>query len=132
MTRADTAHDVAVVGAGVSGAYAFRLQQQQIGARRPKRIALFNYDNRIGGRLLTRTMPGMPHVNAALRGMRFIPGNQFLTTRQIAAAMGYAWPANGNLQTATTRLGYRAQLIYDSSVVSGHGNHVHFGVRKVR
>jgi len=81
MTRADTAYDVAVVGAGVSGAYAaFRLQQQQIGARRPKRIALFNYDNRIGGRLLTRTMPGMPHVHAELGGMRFIPGNQFLTT----------------------------------------------------
>jgi hypothetical protein len=54
------------------------------------------------------------------------------TARQIAAAMGYAWPSNGYIETATTAAGYRAQLIYDSSVVSGHGNHVHFGVRKVR
>ncbi|HST47789.1 hypothetical protein [Jatrophihabitans sp.] len=54
------------------------------------------------------------------------------TARQIAAAMGYAWPANGYLQTATTARGYRAQLIYNSSVVPDHQNHVHFGVRKVR
>jgi hypothetical protein len=54
------------------------------------------------------------------------------TARQIAAAMGYAWPANGYLQTATTSLGYRAQLIYNSPVVPGHHNHVHFGVKKVR
>ena len=54
------------------------------------------------------------------------------TARQIAAAMGYSWPANGYLQTATTAHGYRAQLIYNSSVVPDHQNHVHFGVRKVR
>ncbi|HEX8767708.1 MAG TPA: hypothetical protein VF714_05015 [Jatrophihabitans sp.] len=54
------------------------------------------------------------------------------TARQIAAALGYSWPANGYLQTATTALGYRAQLIYNSSVVPNHQNHVHFGVRKVR
>jgi hypothetical protein len=54
------------------------------------------------------------------------------TARQLAAAMGYSWPANGYLQTATTARGYRAQLIYNSSVVPDHENHVHFGVRKVR
>lgn len=54
------------------------------------------------------------------------------TARQIAAAMGYSWPANGYLQTATTPRGYRAQLIYNSSVVPNHHNHVHFGVRKVQ
>lgn len=54
------------------------------------------------------------------------------TARQIAAALGYSWPANGYLQTATTARGYRAQLIYNSSVVPNHHNHVHFGVRKVR
>ena len=54
------------------------------------------------------------------------------TARQIAAAMGYSWPSNGYLQTATTSRGYRAQLIYDSSVVPHHENHVHFGVKKVR
>ncbi len=54
------------------------------------------------------------------------------TARQLAAALGYRWPANGYLQTATTAAGYRAQLIYNSSVVPDHQNHVHFGVRKVR
>lgn len=54
------------------------------------------------------------------------------TAQQIAAAMGYRWPANGYIQTATTSRGYRAQLIYNSSVVPNHRNHVHFGVKKVR
>jgi hypothetical protein len=52
------------------------------------------------------------------------------TAKQIAAAMGYSWPSNGYLQTPRTRLGYRAQLIYNSSVVPNHHNHVHFGVKK--
>ena len=81
MNTPDTTFDVVVVGAGISGAYtAYRLQQRQLGAERPKRIALFNLDDRIGGRLFTRTLPGMPHVHAELGGMRFIPGNQYLTT----------------------------------------------------
>jgi len=61
------------------------------------------------------------------------PTPQMLRTAQlIAAAMGYRWPANGYLNTGTTARGYRAQLIYNSTVVPGHHNHVHFGVRKVR
>jgi hypothetical protein len=52
------------------------------------------------------------------------------TARQIAAAMGYSWPSNGYLQTPRTHLGHRAQLIYNSSVVPNHHNHVHFGVKK--
>ena len=52
------------------------------------------------------------------------------TARQIAAAMGYSWPANGYIHTPRTARGYRAQLIYNSSVVPNHHNHVHFGVRK--
>lgn len=54
------------------------------------------------------------------------------TARQIAAAMGYAWPSNGYLQSAVTSRGYRAQLIYNSTVIPNHHNHVHFGVRAVR
>ena len=54
------------------------------------------------------------------------------TARQIAAALGYSWPANGYLTTRTSSRGYRGQLIYNSSVVPGHSNHVHFGVRKVQ
>ena len=52
------------------------------------------------------------------------------TARQIAAAMGYGWPSNGYIQTPRTSRGYRAQLIYNSSVVPNHHNHVHFGVRR--
>jgi hypothetical protein len=52
------------------------------------------------------------------------------TATQIAAAMGYSWPSNGYLQTPRTPLGYRAQLMYNSSVVPNHHNHVHFGVKR--
>jgi monoamine oxidase len=63
--------DIAVVGGGVSGAYcAWRLQQEK-GAEAS--IALFEYSNRIGGRLYTVTMPGLPHVKAEIGGMRYIP-----------------------------------------------------------
>jgi lysine 2-monooxygenase len=60
--------DVAVVGGGVSGAYsAWRLKEE-----RPKwNIALFEYSKRIGGRLYTETLPGMPNVHAELGGMRY-------------------------------------------------------------
>jgi hypothetical protein len=53
------------------------------------------------------------------------------TATQIAAAMGYSWPPNGYIQTPRTGLGYRAQLIYNSSVVPNHHNHVHFGVKRI-
>lgn len=67
---ADLELDIAIVGAGVSGAYAaWRLK-----ASHPeKRIGLFELSNRIGGRLYSKTLPGMPHVQAELGGMRFIP-----------------------------------------------------------
>ena len=63
--------DVAIVGGGVSGAYsAWRLQQEK-GSK--WRIALFEYSDRIGGRLYTITLPGLPHVKAEVGGMRYIP-----------------------------------------------------------
>lgn len=70
---ADFEVDVAVVGAGCAGVYsAWRLKQKY-----PKqRIALFEYSNRIGGRLYSLPLPGMPHVNAELGGMRYIPDTQ--------------------------------------------------------
>ena len=69
--------DIAVVGAGVSGAYAaWRLKREFP----DKAIVLFEYSDRIGGRLFSKTLPGMPHVNAELGGMRFedstIPGSR--------------------------------------------------------
>lgn len=68
--------DIAVVGGGVSGAYsAWRLQQDK-GAS--EKIALFEYSDRIGGRLYTITMPGLPHVKAEVGGMRYIPSQHIL------------------------------------------------------
>ena len=61
--------DIAVVGGGVSGAYsAWRLQ----GEAHSDRIALFEYSDRIGGRLFSVTMPGLPNVKAEVGGMRYI------------------------------------------------------------
>ncbi|KAK6026927.1 Cys/Met metabolism PLP-dependent enzyme [Ostertagia ostertagi] len=63
--------DVAVIGGGCSGAYsAWRLQQAY---GKEQSIALFEYSDRIGGRLYTVTMPGLPNVKAEVGGMRYIP-----------------------------------------------------------
>ncbi|HKI01068.1 MAG TPA: FAD-dependent oxidoreductase [Thermoanaerobaculia bacterium] len=71
--KADLDVDVAVVGAGVGGAYsAWRLKQQYP----KKRIALFEYSDRVGGRLYSMPLPGMPNINAELGGMRYIPDSQ--------------------------------------------------------
>lgn len=68
--------DIAIVGGGVSGAYcAWRLQKEK-GAR--AKIALFEYSDRIGGRLYTVTLPGLPHVKAEVGGMRFIPDEHIM------------------------------------------------------
>jgi protoporphyrinogen oxidase len=62
--------EIAVVGGGASGTYsAWRLQEAQGGS---DRIALFEYSDRIGGRLFTVTMPGLPNVKAEVGGMRYI------------------------------------------------------------
>ncbi|HLI56296.1 MAG TPA: FAD-dependent oxidoreductase [Actinomycetota bacterium] len=63
--------DVAVVGAGVSGAYCAWRLGQHLGDK--ARVGLFEYSDRVGGRLFTVTLPGLPHVHAELGGMRYIP-----------------------------------------------------------
>jgi Flavin containing amine oxidoreductase len=68
--------DVAVVGAGVSGAYCAWRLQQALGAQ--AKIALFEYSDRIGGRLYTVTIPGLPNVKAELGGMRYIPDQHIM------------------------------------------------------
>ena len=64
--------DVAIIGGGVTGVYcAWRLTGG--GAAKPPRdVAVFEYGNRIGGRLYTKHIPGMPNIAAELGGMRFI------------------------------------------------------------
>jgi monoamine oxidase len=60
--------DVAIVGAGVSGVYVgWRL----LGARPGERVAIFEQSERVGGRLLSLEMPGIPGVWCELGGMRF-------------------------------------------------------------
>ena len=77
---ASTKLDVAVVGGGVSGACsAWRLQQER---GQKQHIGLFEYSDRIGGRLYTITMPGLPNVKAEVGGMRYIPKRQLLRRRE--------------------------------------------------
>src|SRR3984885_15286194 len=73
--------DIAVVGAGVSGAYSAWRLQQSLSAE--AKIALFEYSNRIGGRLYTVTMPGLPHVKAEVGGMRYIPTQHIMVASLI-------------------------------------------------
>jgi monoamine oxidase len=75
--------DVAVVGAGVSGVYvAWRWLTHQAGkvAKEGKepapRITVFEQSDRVGGRLLSVTPPGIGNMTAELGGMRFLPTNQ--------------------------------------------------------
>ncbi|MCB9568326.1 MAG: FAD-dependent oxidoreductase [Myxococcales bacterium] len=67
--------EVAIVGGGVAGCYsAWRM----VGADHQRRVGLFELSDRIGGRLYSRHLPGMPHVVAELGGMRYIPEAQAL------------------------------------------------------
>ncbi|WP_437963944.1 FAD-dependent oxidoreductase [Sorangium sp. So ce260] len=64
--------DVAIIGGGVTGTYcAWRLTGKD--APQKRSVALFEYGDRIGGRLYTKRLPRMPHVPVELGGMRFIP-----------------------------------------------------------
>ena len=65
--------DVAVVGGGISGAYCcWRLQAA---GRVP---VLFEMSNRIGGRLFSVEVPGMPNVIGELGGMRFLRSQEIV------------------------------------------------------
>lgn len=69
--------DYAVIGGGIGGVYsAWRLKQ----AKPEARVALYEYSDRIGGKLFSVALPGMPHVYAELGGMRYIPASQPLVT----------------------------------------------------
>lgn len=76
--------DYAVIGGGIAGVYsAWRLKQELP----DKNIQLFEYSDRIGGKLMTVQLPDMPDVNAELGGMRIIPSEQKLMM-SLAEAMG--------------------------------------------
>ena len=68
--HSDEILDVVIVGGGVAGAYcAWRLA---VDAPTHQTIALFEGSDRIGGRLLSLTPPGMPHLVAEMGGMRYL------------------------------------------------------------
>lgn len=77
----DTILDCAIVGGGVAGTYcAWRLSLDEslaAGCDKP-RLALFEGSDRIGGRLLSLTPPGMPHVIAEMGGMDFLSTHTFV------------------------------------------------------
>ena len=60
--------DLAVVGGGVAGAY---VAWRAATARPVWRIGLFEASSRVGGRLLSLRLEGIPRVRAELGGMRF-------------------------------------------------------------
>lgn len=69
----DDVLDVAIVGGGVSGVYSAWRVLSSAGAEgaAPPRVAVFESSSRVGGRLLSVTPPGMPHVRCELGGMRY-------------------------------------------------------------
>ncbi len=72
MTDIET-HEYVIVGAGVSGAYAFwRLSNLN------RDVVLFEMSDRIGGRLLSETPTNMPNLRAELGGMRFLSSQAFV------------------------------------------------------
>lgn len=75
FAKGDEHYDVAVIGGGVSGVYtAWRLKEEK-----PElRVALFEYSDRIGGRLYSYPMPGMPHIKAELGGMRWLLSHEIV------------------------------------------------------
>ncbi|MER6095953.1 FAD-dependent oxidoreductase [Streptomyces sp. NPDC001728] len=67
--------DAVVVGGGVGGCYlARRLLDRSDAVRRPPRTALFEASDRLGGRLWSAPLPGMPGPVAEFGGMRFDGG----------------------------------------------------------
>ena len=61
--------DVAIIGGGVGGVYtAFRLQEKYD----PSSMAVFEMSDRIGGRLYSVNLPGMPHLKTEIGGMRIM------------------------------------------------------------
>ena len=75
----ETPIDVAIIGGGAAGAYtAYRLKTNE--STRPLNVHLFELSDRIGGRLLSVNLPGLPHNVAELGGECFtqLPPTPFL------------------------------------------------------
>lgn len=93
--------DVAIVGAGAAGTYcAWRLQTASSG----RTAVLFELSERIGGRLLSRDIPGIPGVVGELGGMRFLSLQRLIVS--LTQHLGLAtsnFPMGGAENIATLR-----------------------------
>ncbi len=75
FAKGDKRYDVAVIGGGISGVYtAWRLKQ----SNKKLKVAVFEYGDRIGGRLYSYPMPGMPNIKAELGGMRWLTSHEIV------------------------------------------------------
>ena len=81
--------DIAIIGGGVSGAYtAYRLMKAnpdespvlksllELSGKEKLDVNLFELSDRIGGRLWSINMPGLPNIPAEMGGMRFLESQQ--------------------------------------------------------
>nr|CAC19362.1 cyplasin L [Aplysia punctata] len=67
--QCDKTLDVAIVGAGAAGAYSAYLLRNK-----GQNIGVFEFCDRVGGRLFTYQLPNTPDVQLELGGMRYITG----------------------------------------------------------
>ena len=66
LVHSNHCDDIAIIGGGIAGAYsAWRLRNTN------QSISVYEYSDRIGGRLHTSHMTGIHGFNAELGGMRF-------------------------------------------------------------
>ena len=93
--------DIAIVGAGVAGTYCgWRLQTAQNG----RNAVLFEMSGRIGGRLLSVPMPGIPDVLGELGGMRFLSLQRMVSSLTKYLELETSdFPMGGPLNIATLR-----------------------------
>ena len=92
--------DIAVVGGGVAGTYCcWRLHGQN-----GRKATLFEMSDRIGGRLLSVDMPGIPGAIGELGGMRFLSLQRMVSslTKHLKLAMS-PFPMGGAENIATLR-----------------------------
>ena len=69
----DNCEDISIIGAGIGGSYAgYRLRD--LG----KKITIYEYSDRIGGRCYTGKLTGVPDVNVEYGAMRFYPGSKHI------------------------------------------------------
>lgn len=71
--------DYAIVGGGVSGVYSgWRLLTSTSSGDRNPTVALFEMSERIGGRLLSVTPPGIPNTKVEIGGMRYTSAHRLV------------------------------------------------------